>query len=71
MPAQLLVGFAPGGIVPVHSRVTVWPTLVGTVTELDGGFAATLEPTAKRTTPAVRPAASRPTERPLLARPKA
>jgi len=35
--AQLLVGFVPGGIVPVHESVTVPPADVGTVTLLVGG----------------------------------
>jgi hypothetical protein len=31
VPLQSLVGFAPGRTVPCHVSVTVWPTVVGTV----------------------------------------
>ena len=46
--AQLLVGFTPGWIVPVHVDETVCPALDGTATELAGGVEATLEPASKQ-----------------------
>src|SRR5947209_13733724 len=45
-PEQSLVGLVPIGIVPDQSSVTVWPAVVGTVTEPVGG----VEPGATATT---------------------
>ncbi len=33
VPSHWLVGFAPGGMVPVQFSVTVWPVVVGTVAD--------------------------------------
>ena len=50
---QAFVGFAPGGIVPVHVTETVWPAADGTVIELDGGVDAPARPTASASVPAM------------------
>jgi hypothetical protein len=71
MPAQLLVGFTPGGIMPVHVDVTVWPGLDGTVSELVGGVEATLDPARSSETVATIVASNSFSRRETFARAKA
>src|SRR5437773_4882315 len=60
-PEQSLVGFVPIGIIPVQLSVTVWPAVVGTVTELLCGVepGATAATAATVATAATRTASRR------------
>jgi hypothetical protein len=55
----VLVGFAPGRIVPVHVCVIVSPIAVGTVTLPDGGVDADTAPASRKTAAIVPIAAIR------------
>src|SRR6266446_7249429 len=57
-PLQSLVGFVPGGIVPVQLSLTVCPAVDGTVTLPPWGVQAPTDPVEIKRVAAVRAAAS-------------